>query len=385
MRKKLYWSVFFLNFSLALSAYINSLFIESQLGARAVGPAYALVSLLLLFGLALVPELLARAPRRLRLLTNLFLILKIVVCLVLVYAKWPPAILLAFIAFDTLGYLARFNLDLTLEHLTTNRETGRIRGFFLTITNAAWLAAPLLVGTLLGTTEDYAKIYWLVALALIPALYFSATSRKVVTKNLPGQFFPILLKVFRHRNNHYRQIYLVMLADFLLNLFYALMVIYLPLHLHNTLGFAWPTIGLIFTIMLLPFVIVTYPLGWLADKKWGEKEIMALGFTLAGVATLFIPQITSTNLLVWAGILFATRVGAASIEIMKETYLFKKIEAKDIEVLSLSRNLLPLAYLLAPLIGSIVLFYSSTTTIFTALGLITLLGIIPTLALKDTR
>lgn len=377
--------MFFLNFALAVSAYINSSFLKGKLGESGVSPAYILSSLALLFALALLPDLLARHPKSLRSLTILFLAFKIAASFGLIYFGLPAQIILLFALFDSTGYLIRFNFDLYLEHATKNRETGRVRGWFMTIINAAWLMAPLLVGTLVGAEEHYEKIYLLVAVALLPVFYLTLRTRPVRVTNPPGQFFPVLWKVFRHRSNHYREIFLVLTTDFLLNLFYALMVIYLPLHLHSTLGFAWPTVGLILTVMLLPFVLITYPLGWLADTRFGEKEIMTLGFLLAGVATLAIPRLAEAGVWVWSLVLFATRVGAAAIEIMKETYLFKKINAKDVEILSLSRNLLPLAYLLAPFIGSLVLATAGTATIFTVLGAITLLGIVPTLALKDTK
>ena len=55
---------------------------------------------------------------------------------------------------------------------------------------------------------------------------------------------------------------------------YAWMVIYTPLHMLD-LGFTWEEIGQIFTIMLIPFVLVEYPAGWLADKYIGETEMMS--------------------------------------------------------------------------------------------------------------
>ena len=87
----------------------------------------------------------------------------------------------------------------------------------------------------------------------------------------------------------------------------------------------------------------------------------------------------------WALILFATRVGAATVEIMKETYLFKKISADDLDVLSLSRLTTPLALIIAPLSASIFLLFFPFRFIFLALSIIVALGLTQSLRLIDTR
>src|SRR3972149_2289795 len=105
-----------------------------------------------------------------------------------------------------------------------------------------------------------------------------------------------------------------------------------------------------FTIMLLPFVIVQYPLGKLADKI-GEKELLNIGIIVMSFATLAIPFLGSANFFLWAGVLFLTRVGAAMVEAMTEIYFFKKINTEDSEVISFFRNTYPVAFIFAPLIA----------------------------------
>jgi MFS family permease len=78
--------------------------------------------------------------------------------------------------------------------------------------------------------------------------------------------------------------------------------------------------------MLLPFVFVQFPLGRLADKKWGEKEILSLGFIIVAIATGLISFISGGSMILWMTILFITRIGAATIEIMCDTYFFKKVD-----------------------------------------------------------
>jgi MFS family permease len=87
------------------------------------------------------------------------------------------------------------------------------------------------------------------------------------------------------------------------------MTVYCPIYLHTTIGLSWSEIGVIITVMLLPFVLIELPLGRLADKKYGEKEIMIIGFLILGLSTMGLAFITSTNVWVWAIALLVTRIG----------------------------------------------------------------------------
>jgi len=111
------------------------------------------------------------------------------------------------------------------------------------------------------------------------------------------------------------------------------MVIYTPIYLNQHLGIDWTQIGMIFTIMLLPFIFLQFPLGRLADTRLGEKEIMAIGFGILVVSTAALSFITTTSFWVWALALFATRVGASAVAVMNETYFFKKTNDTDADLL----------------------------------------------------
>ena len=54
--------------------------------------------------------------------------------------------------------------------------------------------------------------------------------------------------------------------------------------------------------MLLPFLFFQLPLGHLADKKYGEKEILIIGFVVMGATTMLIPYIGTASLIFWAAI-----------------------------------------------------------------------------------
>jgi MFS family permease len=163
------------------------------------------------------------------------------------------------------------------------------------------------------------------------------------------------------------------------------MIIYMPIYLHQYLGFSWEKIGLIFTIMLIPFVLVDYPLGRWSDKI-GEKKILAAGFIIISLFTIIIFFIKTESALVWALVLFATRIGAAIVEVMNESYFFKEIRPSDAGLISFFRNMIPLGFIIAPLVAiPLLLFVPSFKYLFFILGIITFAGFFISLRLRDVK
>ena len=163
------------------------------------------------------------------------------------------------------------------------------------------------------------------------------------------------------------------------------MVIYTPIYLHEYLNFGWDKIGIIFSIMLIPFVILEFPLGKLSDKI-GEKKILIAGFIVSILSILAIPFINEPRLIFWAGILFATRVGAATIEVLSESYFFKVVSEENADAISFFRNTTPLSYIIAPLLAvPVLLFVPSFEYLFFILGAVMLYGLFITLRLRDIK
>ena len=163
------------------------------------------------------------------------------------------------------------------------------------------------------------------------------------------------------------------------------MVVYSSIYLHETIGFGWEEIAIILTIMLIPFVLFTYPLGRLADRKYGEKEIMAVGFGIMGVATIILAFFDIKSIAVWAILLFITRMGAAAVEIMLETYFFKTVSARDSAVLGMFRITRPIGNFIAPLITGAGLLLTTNANLFVIIGMIALVGLYPALTIRDTK
>jgi len=273
------------------------------------------------------------------------------------------------------------NFDVFLEYYSSDRNTGSIRGVFLTMINIAVLISPAVAGFIL-TNGDYWKIYSLAAFFMLTVFVLLAQHfnefEDVRYDRVP--FWNTLREVYRRKN-----LFNIFMSNILLKFFFAWMVIYMPIYLHEHIGFAWSEIGLMLTIMLLPFVLFEIPAGRLADSRWGEKEFLTIGFLIMGVSTIGLVFISEPIFWIWATALFITRIGASLVEIMTESYFFKHVDATDTNIMGFYRNTRPIAYIIAPLAATLALALFAFKFLFLILGFVMFTGIRYSLALKDTK
>lgn len=373
----LYAGTVFFAFQTAITAYVNSTAIGNFLRASDVGIIYSSSAFVTIVGLYLLPHVLKRYGNY---KTSLSLVVISLISLVAITTIHHSAVLLFFVIYLVTNTLISYCLDIFIEHYSKAESTGQTRGTYLTLVNAAWVCAPFLAGVL--ASKNINSIYLLSGLTTLPLLgilitRFSGYKDTHYKQISFRKTFTRLLKTKDLRN--------IFASNFLLNFFYSWMVVFSPLYIHEVLGVSWATIGIIFTIMLLPFVIFEYPLGKIADKKTGEKEILIAGFFITSVATAFFAFNQSTSLVLLTLILFITRIGASMIEIMSETYFFKKVDEGDTELISIFRYTSPLAYLVGPICATVILQLFSYQTLFVVLSLIMLLGIYFTHEIRDTK
>lgn len=390
MRWSIYVAGFWLALTAALPVYVNSSFLALIVGEKRVGLIFTVASIFAVLGIVFISRLIRRfRPTRFILYAGTISLASLVMLATFGQTKNLAIIVGAFSIYFVGNILMSLTLDLLLEQTSLNSKTGGIRGLYWTCVNTAWLASPFLAGILVGN-NNYQNIYLASSLALLPvltiAIYYQIHSPRISTHNQHSFNLRTFTRIFgRARTTTTINLRRILVIEFLLNFFYSIMVIYAPFYLNTYLGFDWGTIGQILTIMLIPFVIFDYPLGLIADKWLGEKELLTAGLAIMALATLPVAFFTGKIVVVWALILFLTRVGAATVEIMKETYLFKKIDGNDFDVLSLSRLMAPLAHSIAPLLASIFLIFFPYRFIFVALSLIVALGLTQSLRLKDTK
>jgi MFS family permease len=334
-----------------------------------VGLTYAIGSVFSILLLLLAPRVFRKlGGYRFLLLSTAFSAASI---LLFAFAKDALSASFAFIVIFALDLIVVFALDELLKIFSKDSNTGKIRGTYLTFSNLAWVIAQLIFGTLLGgfSFKDIYIVAFFVMIVFFVLAFFGL-------KNIPDPKYDKVkslnyFKKFREDKDLFR-IYRI---NFLLQFFYCWMIIYTPIYLYKYIGFNWSQIGIIFTIMLLPFVFVQFPLGKYSDKI-GERKILMFGFFVASISTLSLFFAHKPEVWLWAVLLFGTRIGAASVEVMSDSYFFKHIKPENEEFVGVYRSTSDLAYITGPLTALIIfVFVPNFNFIFPILGALMLYGV----------
>lgn len=360
--------------------YSNSSYLSLFANERTLSFIYMTGGAATIFGFLVVPAFIRRVGNYR--MTMYLILAQMALFYGLATSVEPLTITILFILQSTVAALIGLSLDIFLEVYTDSAHVGSVRGLYTATLNAAWVIGPLLGSMLINGSNDYRDTYVAALAMLFPLLY-------LVYRNFPRFKDPNythlspwrLAKHITHNHNWVK----LFSANLILQVFYAWMVVYSPIYLHLTLGFGWKEIGVILVVMLLPFPLIQYPLGRLADRKYGEKEMMVAGFAIMGVSTILLAFIKIPSVALWAFLLFATRVGAATVEIMMETYFFKTVSPRDAAALGVFRVTRPLSYFLAPLVTIVGLLFTTNEYLFAVIGVITLLALIPAATIRDTN
>jgi len=162
------------------------------------------------------------------------------------------------------------------------------------------------------------------------------------------------------------------------------MLIFTPLYLLD-LGYSWHQLGVAFTIMLIPFVLIQYPMGVLADKKTGEKEFLVFAIFVMGISTFIFYCANAPGIVIWTLILLATRIGAALIEILRDSYFYKRIDGRDVDIIDFFRTSKSVAYITAAILSSLTLFFFPMKAIFLLVSAVVLSALYPAFRLVDNK
>jgi MFS family permease len=371
---------FLLGFQAILVIYVMSSFLKENTGFLSVEAVYLVSALASFF-----------------LLINLhFLIKKFGKSKVFIYSLIICFFALLSISMLGGGYLSVFwvaiyltinviiwvAMDILVENFSQDKITGSIRGKYLALMNAGCLFGPFLALWLVNYTGTFQPLFFLSAIIVMVVMILAVINFSDVNHRYKKS--PSLLSVIKKmiKKKNIARIYYI---SFILEFFYAAMVVYTPIYLLG-LGLEWLEIGKIFTVMLIPFALIQYPLGKFADKKTGEKEWLIFAILLMGISTALISFVGTSSIILWMIVLFVTRIGAAIIELMRDSYFYKQIDVSDIDMIDFFRTTKSVAYVMAMLIFGLFLFIFPTyQTVFLLLGAIVLTGLIPALKLKDTR
>ena len=122
--------------------------------------------------------------------------------------------------------------------------------------------------------------------------------------------------------------------------------------------------------MLSAFVIFQYPVGVLTDKN-KISNIRAIWFSLIIIVLALISLFSlqpATSIILIGLIIFMSRVGAAIYEASVEYFFFKRSDDTDSNYISLFRDMSPLAYVIAPALGTLIIKIMPLKNIFIILA-----------------
>jgi MFS family permease len=379
-RHLIYFVAFLFTLHLTPAVYVTSNYLSTLVNESKVGYIYSIASFLTISVFIALRSILVRYGNYKTFMITLFT--ELIMLIILVIPGIPPYLAISALILSLITHAtAYFHLDIFIARYSNFNDTGVVRSSFLTAQNIAFVIGPLLAGVLLKD-HDFWKIFLFGIILIIPTIiisikYFNNFKDSEYKKT---ELIRTGLKILKDKD-----LYSAVSVNGLLRVFYSWMIIYTPIFLTLHIGFSIGETASIIGIALVAFLIFTTPLGYVSDKWLGEKEILVSGFFIMAIATSAMTFIDIKSFWIWALILFVTRIGASMVEIMGESYFFKKVSENDINMVSFFRMLRPMTYLVFPALASTLLLFINIKYLFLILGIFMLYGVKYSLALKDTR
>ncbi len=364
-------------------AFINSSFLEKFIGMESVGSIYIMSSALTVLIFFFISHVLHRTGNFK--LTLALLVINGLAVLGLAVSDSLRTVIPLLAIHLIIVPLIVFNLDVFLEEHIGNDEgvTGTRRGLLLTLMSIVSATAPFLSSELIAFGDGSFKYAYLAsAAALIPIIgillwYF---------RDFQDPQYTHLDALKAIRGFWIRKdIRAVFIVHFVLQMFFMCMVVFSPLYLMQHIGLSWIQFGIIMFFAQTAYVIFEYPIGYIADKYIGEKEMMSLGLMILAISTAWISFVTVPSVVVWSIIMFVVRIGASFVEVTTEVHFFKRTNSSDAQIISFFRVTRPLAYIAGALLASLSLLWLPFNLLFVVFAFMMIPAMFITLDIEDSK
>ncbi len=373
--------IFALHNSLVL--FINSSYIENYVPSELVGTLFMVGSALAIFGFLFISRILKKVGNVL--LTIGLAVIEIITLLILGLSNIPALVIVAFVLFLVINPLIFLNLDIFSESIIGDDEesTGFKRGLVLTLISIAAMLGPLAIGPIAGPDDSNLQHVYLVSAAIFSFFVLVVLFKFSSFEDPDYREIKILDAVAAFWSD--LNIRFALLAQFLLQLCFSWLVIYVPLYLSTVVGLSWSEIGIAIAVGTLAYVLLEFPVGYIADRFIGEKEMMMLGFLILALSFGALSFTTDNVLLIWMALMFIIRVGASLVETTTESYFFKHTKGTDTNFLTFFRVSRPLGIISGGLLGSVSLLFLSFQFIFIIMAVVLFFGIYFSFKIEDTK
>lgn len=266
-------------------------------------------------------------------------------------------------------------LAIFVRDFAKSREIALAEGRYYFFTNIGWLIGPVAGGLLaenLGKESAFifSGVSYLATLILFLHQEFIAKNPHIHDRK--EQFtlkeFGKNLAFFIKDKKRIKSFFI----GFGLYFWWAIYKIYIPITIIN-IGFHQDAVGLVVSAGMVPLILLEMLVAKKAQKN-GVKKLMTFGFFwLALIVATFVWIKIPIFLLV---LMVLVNIGAAFVEPLHETYFFQITEKKDEDRLyGIYNTGFPLANILAPLVGSLILSFTDINGLWIfAAGIFFILG-----------
>ena len=285
------------------------------------------------------------------------------------------AIVSFFTLYTFLLTIVWFNVDLYVKHYSDATNLSGNEGKAGVFGNLGWLIGPML-GGLVAARYGLPSVFIFSALFTLVALILFVEARPHDRELAPPKHdrFRHALKEY-FSNSELRRLYVIYFG---LSFIYSAWA-FIPVSL-TQLGASISTVGLVFGLSALPWVLFEYPIGKLADRRLGERRFIIAGLAIVTIM-LFVLGATR-SLWSFVAVLFIGITGTSLIERTHQSYFLKLVDESEVEKISIWRTATGLGYIAAPLLAALILSASSLGFYYTVVGFVSVLFLAAATGLK---
>lgn len=294
-------------------------------------------------------------------------------------ANHTAIVLMIFALYQFILSLFILDISLYIKHYSNFRTIAENSGKAGAFGNIGWMVGPLL-GALIADKFGFEAVFLLSSLISLIALamfFFVRLANEETHFSHTRHFLENVKQFFKDANlrktyiNNSGLWFIYSIWDFL------------PLLMLTINGVTLPIIGMTKTLMGIPQAIFEFPIGRMADRETGERKIFIIGYALAAIFTIFLGF--TTNLHAFITFFFIAAVGTSFLEMTRDSYFFRQMPEREVELISVYRTGDTLPYVIGQGLAILTLIFVPLKIWFIIGGIVGIWFIINAYGLKDLR